>query len=58
VTSGLTETARTGLGLLRRLAAAFTGAAPLDEVARAALTTALGIPGAARPDSDHDEVQP
>jgi serine phosphatase RsbU (regulator of sigma subunit)/anti-sigma regulatory factor (Ser/Thr protein kinase) len=48
VTSILTETAESGLALLRRLSASIAEAFTADEVARAALTVALEIPGVIR----------
>jgi anti-sigma regulatory factor (Ser/Thr protein kinase) len=48
VTSGPSDPARTGLTLLRRLSAAFTTASTVDDVARAALRTALEVPGVLR----------
>jgi serine phosphatase RsbU (regulator of sigma subunit)/anti-sigma regulatory factor (Ser/Thr protein kinase) len=48
VTGSLTESAEVGLGLLRRLSTAIADAFTADEVARAALSTALEIPGVDR----------
>jgi serine phosphatase RsbU (regulator of sigma subunit)/anti-sigma regulatory factor (Ser/Thr protein kinase) len=44
----LTENAETGIALLRRLSAAIADALSADEVVRAALTTALEVPGVER----------
>ena len=48
VTTSRAARPEAGLGLLRRLAAATTDALTADQVARAALTTLLGLPGVAR----------
>jgi serine phosphatase RsbU (regulator of sigma subunit)/anti-sigma regulatory factor (Ser/Thr protein kinase) len=48
VVTGVTEEAPAGLTHLRRLATAFASAASVDDVARAALSAALGLPGVIR----------